>query len=239
MALLDHFHPPLKERRHWHSFHHAWATTIAFDLNRRLPDGWFAEPNVQFGIEIDVAAFDDTPKALAAAAAVAFSNWTPPTPSKSIPFALVTDKVEVNIFDSTAGPVLAGAIELISPANKDRPASRQAFVSKCLTYLQDGVGLILVDVVTERGGNLHKELLSKLEDTTDLESDLYASSYRVVEKSGQINLDFWEEPLQVGKVLPIMPLWLQGNLCLPIDLEATYQHTCFSSRIPTDGDGNN
>lgn len=237
MALLDHFHPPLKGRRHWHSFHHAWASTIAFDLNRRLPDGWFAEPNVQFGIEVDVATFDNTQKAFAATAAVAFSSWSPPTPARSIPFPLVTDKVEVNIFDSTAGPILAGAIELISPANKDRPASRDAFISKCQAYLQDGIGLILVDVVTERSGNLHKELLSKLDDTTDMASDLYASSYRVVEKSGQINLDFWEEPLQIGKTLPTLPLWLHGNLCLPIDLEATYQRTCLAIRIPTNGGG--
>ncbi|MGE0881931.1 MAG: DUF4058 family protein [Blastocatellales bacterium] len=236
MPLLDHFHPPLKGHRHWHSFHQAWATTIAFDLNRRLPDGWFAEPNVQFGIEVDVAAFDDAQKTIAATTA-ALSNWSPPTPAKSIPFTLVTDKVEVNVFDSTAGPVLAGAIELISPANKDRPASRDAFVSKCQTLLQDGIGLILVDIVTERSGNLHKELLSKLDDATDMECELYASAYRVVEKLGQITLDFWEEPLSVGSALPTMPLWLHGNLCLPVDLEATYQRTCLSIRIPTNGKG--
>ncbi|MEQ9369007.1 MAG: hypothetical protein RIG63_08235 [Coleofasciculus chthonoplastes F3-SA18-01] len=59
MGLLDHFHPPLSNRRHWHAFHNAWATYIASDLNRQLPEGYFAEPNVQFGIEIDVAAFKE------------------------------------------------------------------------------------------------------------------------------------------------------------------------------------
>ena len=52
MPLMDHFHPPLSERRQWHAFHHAWATFLAADLNRQLPKGYFAEPNVQFGIEI-------------------------------------------------------------------------------------------------------------------------------------------------------------------------------------------
>ncbi len=46
MGLLDHFHPPLSSRRHWHAFHNAWATYIASDLNRKLPEGYFAEPNV-------------------------------------------------------------------------------------------------------------------------------------------------------------------------------------------------
>ena len=59
MALHDHFHPPLSVRRHWHAFHNAWATYLASDLNRQLPEGYFAEANVQFGIEIDVAAFDE------------------------------------------------------------------------------------------------------------------------------------------------------------------------------------
>jgi len=59
LPLQDHFHPPLSVRRHWHAFHNAWATYIASDLNTRLPEGYFAEPNVQFGIEIDVAAFEE------------------------------------------------------------------------------------------------------------------------------------------------------------------------------------
>ena len=48
MVLQDHFHPPLSLRRHWHSFHNAWATYIASDLNSKLPEGYFAEINVQF-----------------------------------------------------------------------------------------------------------------------------------------------------------------------------------------------
>lgn len=40
--LLDHFHAPLDNERHWTGFHSAWATNLAVDLNRLLPDGWFA-----------------------------------------------------------------------------------------------------------------------------------------------------------------------------------------------------
>ena len=58
MPLLDHFHPPLNLRRHCNAFHHAWATYISSDLNRALPEGYFAEPNIHFGIEIDVATLE-------------------------------------------------------------------------------------------------------------------------------------------------------------------------------------
>ena len=35
------------------------------------------------------------------------------------------------------------------PRNKDRPESRRAFAAKSAAYLQRGVGLIVLDIVTE------------------------------------------------------------------------------------------
>src|SRR4051794_27372200 len=110
MPLLDHFRPPLSGHRQWRSFLHAWATVIAFDLNRRLPPGYFADPNAQYGIEIDVATFEEE------TAAVAPAGWTPPAPTMTMPMTLSTDVVEVSMYSAEAGPVLTGAIELVSPA---------------------------------------------------------------------------------------------------------------------------
>jgi hypothetical protein len=59
VPLQDHYQPPLSGRRHWQAFHNAWATKLAEDLNLKLPERYFAEPNVQFGIEIDVATLKD------------------------------------------------------------------------------------------------------------------------------------------------------------------------------------
>jgi hypothetical protein len=201
MPLRDHFRPPLSLRRHWHAFHNAWATFLASDLNRRLPDGYFAEGNVQFGIKIDG-----------------------------------TDTVEVAVYNTTAGPVLAGAIELVSPANKDRPEHREAFVSKCATYLQQGVGLVVVDIVTERRANLHNELLRRFGlPGPAWDADLYAAAYHPVERSEQSSLDIWQEPLAVGRPLPTMPLWLRGAPYLPVDLEGPYERTCAEYRPPGNG----
>src|SRR5438270_5656090 len=113
MPLLDHFHPPLSDRRQWHSFHHVWASVIALDLNRLLPPGYFADPSVEFNIEIDVAAFEDEKPSAAP------PGWAPPTPTMTAPMTLITDVVEIAVYSSEAGPVLIGAIELVSPANKD------------------------------------------------------------------------------------------------------------------------
>ncbi len=58
MPLLDHFHPPLSERRPWESFQTTWAGTLADALNRDLlPPGYIALEQVHAGaaVEIDVA----------------------------------------------------------------------------------------------------------------------------------------------------------------------------------------
>jgi hypothetical protein len=228
MPLQDHFHPPLSLRRHWHSFHNAWATYLSSDLNKKLPAGYFAEPNVQFGIEIDVATFAEP-------GVVSFEGpgWTPPAPVQTLPFTLVGDIVEVAIYSSTGGPTLAGAVELVSPANKDQPESRDAFLCKCQSYLQHGIGLVIADVVTERRSSFHNELLARIAATSArlIEADLYAAAYRPLRQDNDVTLQVWQEGLAIGQALPTMPLWLRGGLCLSVDLEATYERTCKEQRI--------
>jgi hypothetical protein len=229
MPLMDHFHPPLSSRRQWHAFHHSWATVIAFELNRLLPHGFFAEPNVQFGIEIDVAAFEESHGAMTSA-------WSPPAPTQTVPFSLATDVVEVQVFSSEAGPVLAGAIELVSPANKDRAAHRDAFISKCATLLQNSVGLIVVDVVTSREADLNEELLQRLAASpAAAHSSLWAASYRPTRSANETALEIWHFPLSVGSPLPALPFWLKAGVCLSLDLEQCYIRTCRDLAIQGNG----
>ena len=229
MSLLDHFHPPLSIRRHWHSFHNAWATYIASELNRKLPEGYFAEQNVQFGIEIDVATFEEPPlfgqlpnaDVGTGLLSPSIAGWAPPAPVQTIPFQPISDSVEVKIFSNDAGPTLVSAIELVSPANKacpersewDRRTHRDTFVSKCETYLRQGVGLVVVDIVTNRKANLHNELLARLvgPNAPPLNASLYAVAYRPVERDEQPTLEIWPEILALGEPLPTIPLWLRGS----------------------------
>src|SRR3954447_26836476 len=97
MPLLDHFRPPLSERRHWHSFHNSWATYLSSQLNACLPEGYFAEANVQFGIEVDVAAFEEH-------GAAAKTGWVPPPPNASFAVEMTGTVVEVGIFSRSGGP---------------------------------------------------------------------------------------------------------------------------------------
>lgn len=235
--LQDHFHGPLERQRDWHGFHSAWAAVLATDLNRRLPDGWYAEPLVQYLVEMDVAAYETATVLAGAATSNASGGWSPTAPSFEADFPLTTDRVEVQVFAPWGPRALAAVIEIVSPANKDRPETREAFTSKCATYLHDGIGLLIVDIVTNRSANLHDGLMEQLEihppaPQPAADPDLYAASYRPTIQAERTVLQVWHERLQPGVTMPSMPLYLKRGPCIEVNLDATYLETCRSIRFP-------
>jgi hypothetical protein len=234
VPLLDHFRPPLSEIRHWESFLTSWADEIMATLNQEvLPAGYFAETQVHFGsrVEVDVATLqqaDSTGASPSADGGVAVQTW-PGTETLPMP-AVFPDEIEVQVVQRSGGPTLVGAIELVSPRNKDRPEARRAFAAKCAAYLQVGVGLLVVDVVTERRANLHDELIELLEQETVYrfpgDAVLYSVAYRPIRTatSGD-QIEIRAASLAVGEALPAMPLALRDGPVAPVDLEASYTRT--------------
>jgi Protein of unknown function (DUF4058) len=231
MPLLDHFHPPLQSRRHWEGFHGRWAAAIADGLNEILPQEFFAEFQVMLETrEVVVATFADESRSgparpNSASTAVQARVWSPPAPVAVIP-AEFSDEIEVLVFSSATGPTLVAAVELVSPGNKDREEAQRAFAAKCAAYLQHGIGLMIVDIVTSRYANLHDELAALLGPAEGFPfpapTPLYATAYRPAHRQGRNEIDLWRESLTVGQPLPELPLAVRGLGCLPIDLEATY-----------------
>jgi hypothetical protein len=237
VPLHDHFRPPLKMARPWEGFHSAWCTIIVQRLRQQgLPPHHVAIPQVKRGavIEVDVATFTDAAGAAEAGSAnggVATAVWAPPAPAQTLALDFDgIDAFEVAVYHELGGLQLVGAIELVSPANKDRPAHRNAFVGKCANYLIQGIGLMVVDVVTDRHKNLHAELLEALGATETgngaAAADLYATAYRAAKVGGEGRLQLWAEPLAIGGPLPTLPLWIAEDLALKVELGATYDSTC-------------
>lgn len=241
MPLLDHFHPPLTPTRRWESFHAFWAAAIAEHLNRvLLPPGYFAETQVHIGsrVEVDVASFESTGlgnPGQQEEGGGATEPWAPPDAALVMP-AIFPDEIEIQVLQTTAGATLVGAIELISPRNKDRAEARRAFAAKCASYLQDGIGLVIVDIVTERHANLHDELVRLVECGEKYRfpsaSPLYAAAYHPVRRDpGGDQIDIWPVALAVGQSLPTVPLALRGGPAVPINLEMTYSEARQKSRL--------
>ena len=239
MPLLDHFHPPLSIERPWEGIHSTWASTIATQLNQdQLPAEYFAMPLVTLGggMQVDVGTFQTDEQPESPNGGVITQIWAPPQPPLSVVVDFVSlDVYEVRVMQQMGGPKLRAAIELVSPANKDRVSHRRAFAVTCAGYLQQGVAVIIVDVVTERTANLHAALADILGLAHPLawcsSSQLYAVAYRPTQAAAAQRLEAWPEVLAVGAALPTMPLWLSEALCLPLALEESYRATCAALRI--------
>jgi hypothetical protein len=145
------------------------------------------------------------------------------------------DEYEVRVYDTMRGRRLVAAVEIVSPANKDRPEHRRAFVAKCAALLQARVGIAIVDPVTNRSANLYGELMDYLgqEDPslTDGPPDLYAVACRWTREGEAGRLEIWSHPLAIGRALPTLPLWLASDLAVPLELEPSYEETCRVLRI--------
>ncbi len=241
MPLLDHFHPPLSERRPWESFHSTWASTLADVLNRDiLPPGYIALEQVHAGaaIEIDVATFGERPASpgsgTGGTATVPHTVWAPAAAPLVLP-AIFPPGCTVEIVSTEGARTLVAAMELVSPGNKDRPEKRRLFAAKCATYLSRGVGLVVLDVVTNRQGNLHNELIDMLglgaAFWLPAEQSLYTVAYRPLNEAGQGRIETWPTALAVGQPLPTVPLSLEAEHCLAVDLEAAYGEACQRRRL--------
>jgi hypothetical protein len=212
---------------------------ITRDLNRRMPPRFFALETRKFGneIEIDIGTFDRDPLSPAgsngpATATLAAPAWTAPAPTLTMD-AVFPDILEVKVFLREGRSRLVAAIELVSPSNKDRPASREAFVAKCTAYLAEGVSLVILDATTERRAQLHRELLRVFE-RTDPERDeftMFAGAYRPVLRNEKPEIDVWVARVEVGEPLPILPLRLTGDLMVPVDFETSYMNVCRDRRM--------
>jgi hypothetical protein len=214
MPLRDHFHPPLADRRSWEGVHGLWPGMIVVDLNRRLPDRYVAEPRVHLGspIQVDVATDDKETN----------------RPRQ--------DEYGVRVYDTQSGDRLVAAVEIVSPANKDRPEHRRAFMAKCEAWLQNRVCVMIVDLVTDSTSELYRELFELLGQTdpslTDEPSALHAVACRLTKREAVWLVETWMEPLSIGQPLPTLPLWLTDELAVPVDLESSYEETCRVLRLP-------
>lgn len=232
MPLRDHFHAPLHPRRHWEAFHSRWASAIADALNADLlPPDYFAEPETHAAgrVEIDVATFEASGQEGAggglATATLPRRVWSAPPAALSMP-CVFPGATRVRVFRNEGGAVLVGAIELASPGNKDRAEERRAFAVKCANYLYEGVSLMVLDVVTNRHANLHNEMIDLMRCDSAFhfgrEESLYAVAYRPVRRGSADVVDIWPTELFLRQPLPTLPLYLRGDVCVPVEFEAAY-----------------
>jgi hypothetical protein len=241
MPLLGHFHEPLEHDLTGEELHAAWGPLLALHLNRKwLPRAFIAKGHTHVGpeVEVDVATFERArlptgPLGNGGGVATIPQTWAPPE-ARTRMAAIFPESFEVRVFSTERGKRLVAAVELVSRGNKDREEKRRLFVSKCASYLAQGVSLVVLDVVTDRHFNLHNELMRWMNGpTTALLPDdayLYATAYRPVLRGEEPQIDVCVERCGLGEPLPTMPLRLTGDLFVPVEFEATYMEICSGYR---------
>ena len=218
-------------------------------LATRLPARYVAAPHVHSsGLEVDVATYDHEPQSNESGwmaqvsdaengIGFASTNWSPSAPTLAIAMDLpALDEYEVRVYDTKRGRRLVAVIEIVSPANKDRPEHRSAFVTKCAALLQECVSVIIVDIVTVRRFNLYDALLDQLGHSSSTDEHtapaLYAAACRATKNGRGWLLETWAYELVLGDSLPTVPLWLADDFAVPLELEDSYEQMCRSLRIP-------
>ncbi|MGC8643031.1 MAG: DUF4058 family protein [Isosphaeraceae bacterium] len=159
-------------------------------------------------MEIDLSTYDKDDRAAFAATTgasegeggVATAVWAPPRPTLDVITDLPDqDEYEVRIYDTKRRRRLVAAVEIVSPANKDRPENRRAFVTKCAALLQQRVSVAIVDLVAPRQFNLYGDLLRLIGEMDPALAPepppIYATACRRIRRHAAWHLETWAHPL--------------------------------------------
>lgn len=218
-----------------------WPAVLIQHLIRVLPPRYTVGPQIHVGApEVDVAVQDaEAANASGDPGGGGKVTATAVVPAPSLVLDTAppdADEFAARVYDTDEGERLVASVEFVSPANKDRPESRRMFVAKCADFVQQGVCVSVVDVVTDRRFNLYADLLDFLGHSDPLMAGppvphLYAVTVRKREQAPGWKLELWAHALAVGQPLPSIPLWWAVTEGTLLDLETTYEEVCRTVRI--------
>ncbi len=221
----------------FHDFHSSWIIHLKESLNGGLlPEGFYAMAEQHIGrfAIADVLTLEMTDRSSPPEPNPKFSGsiavaTTPPKVSRkavanpNTAYRLARRTLTVRRAPSHR---LVALIEILSPANKDRPASVREFVEKAYAVLRHRCHLLVVDLFPpgpHDPGGMHEAIWEEVAAVTDdppwpADKPLTLASYMATPLP-----EAYLEPVAVGDVLPDMPLFLEIDAYVNVPLEATYQ----------------
>jgi hypothetical protein len=219
----------------FHDFHTVWIGAIRNALNEGLlPKGYYALAEQHAGRFItDVLTLHASPEPLEP-----LPPWPPDTGGIAVVEApprvrrrLVFDEAALALRRSLAirhvsGHRLIALIEIVSPANKDRPENVEEFATKAASALDRGVHLLVVDLFPPglhdpqgMNGAIAQRLTRNGEAyESPTAQPLTLASY----VAGPLRVAYLED-VAVGSSLSDMPLFLRPDRYVNVPLETTYE----------------
>ena len=212
----------------FHDLHNAWITHLRDALNGGLlPSGYYAQGEQHAGqIQTDVLTLHAGSEA-ALSGSVAVLAESPPRVSRKVAAseaAFVRAARRTLIIRHVSGHRVVALLEIVSPANKDRPKSVADFAQKADSALRQGIHLLVVDLFPPGPHDpqgIHEVLWEGYGDEPNVpprDKPLTLASY-VAGPLPEAYLEF----VAVGDALPAMPLFLDQDVYVTVPLEPTYE----------------
>jgi hypothetical protein len=125
-----------------------------------------------------------------------------------------------------SGHRLVAILEMVSPANKDRPEHVEDFAAKVVAALDAGVNVVVIDLFPpgrHDPAGMHGAIHHKLEGPDEtIESPVDEPLSLIAYATGP-KVEIFLERVRVGAALPDMPLFIRPDRYVNVPLESTYQ----------------
>ncbi|MCI0459552.1 MAG: DUF4058 family protein [Gemmataceae bacterium] len=212
----------------FHDFHSSGIIHLKETLNGGLlPRGYYALAEQHAGrVLTDILTLQVDEPITPDSGSVAVVEAPPKVTRKVVPSADATYRATrrtLAIRHVTTHRVVA-LIEILSPANKDRPASVEDFVEKALAALHHGCHLLVIDLFPpglHDPQGIHGSIWGTFDAVDDFppeDKPLTLAAY----VGGRLPQAYLEA-VAVGDSLPDMPLFLEPGRHILVPLETTYQ----------------
>lgn len=218
----------------FHNMHVAWIPEISKRLNGGLlPEGYYSLVEQHAGRSIpDILTLHGSPQP-------AHPASPPPPDTGGIAVAEAPPRVRRSeTFEASAlarrrtlavrhvtGHRLVAILEILSPANKDRPQTIEDFAAKTVSALDLGIHVLVVDLFPPGPADpqgIHGVIRNQLK-LSDEPYDLPAHEpLTLVSYQAAPTIEALEY-LAIGAILPDMPLFIRPDRYVDVPLESTYQ----------------
>lgn len=235
----------------FHGFYLMWISRLNATMNGGLlPAGYYALPEQHTGSSIaDVLALHGTPVGGRASSGPA--ERTPASGGGAVAVAELPPRVKGRqtlrptplalrrtlAIRHVSGDRLVAMVELVSPANKDRPRSVTQFAEKAASALEAGVSLLLLDLfppVSADPDGMYIAVRDQLalvggdppngrpgDPDPGLPTD--AEPLMLAAMAAGDPVEAFLERVAIGSPLPPMPLFLDPDRYVNVPLESTYR----------------
>lgn len=212
----------------FHDFHHGWLWTIKGFLSQVLPSNYYAlaEQTTTGRFGPDVLALNSRDFS---GSTTTTATMTRPKPKPTATFVADSDeeyyrrkKKNIAVKHISDDRVVA-VIEVVSPGNKSSRKNFDQFVNKAFELLEQGIHLLIIDVcpLTKRDPNgIHAAIWEFI--TGESYSLPETKPFTAVSYERGAIISAYVEPFGAGETLPTMPVFLEPDFFVDLDLERTY-----------------